>query len=66
MNINTATEEELMTLAGISRPLARSIVDYRTTIGGFKRIEDLVLVSGIGASVLQNIKNDVTIKKNSR
>ncbi|XP_056453252.1 endonuclease/exonuclease/phosphatase family domain-containing protein 1-like [Gadus chalcogrammus] len=37
LNINTATEEELMTLPGVNRPVARSIVEYRDCTGGFKK-----------------------------
>lgn len=53
LNINSATEEELMTLPGVTRCIARNIVDYRQAIGGFKKVEDLALVSGVGASRLQ-------------
>ena len=63
VNINIATEEELMTLSGVTRPVARNIVDYRSTIGGFRRVEDLALVSGVGAARLQQIKSDITIKR---
>lgn len=65
VNINTAPEEELMTLPGVSRSVAKNIVDYRNTIGGFRRVEDLALVSGIGANKLQNFKNEITVKKKS-
>lgn len=65
VNINTAPEEELMTLSGVSRSVAKNIVDYRNTIGGFRRVEDLALVSGIGANKLQNFKNEITVKKKS-
>ncbi|CAL8311270.1 unnamed protein product [Gadus morhua 'NCC'] len=37
LNINTATEEELMTLPGVNRPVARSIVEYRDCIGASRR-----------------------------
>lgn len=46
MNINTATEEQLMTLPGVNRQLARAIVLHRQMIGRFKRVDDLALVSG--------------------
>lgn len=44
LNINYATEEELMTLPGISRTTAKGIIEYRRKIGGFKKIEDVALV----------------------
>lgn len=46
MNINIATEEQLMTLPGINRKLAREIVRHRDIIGPFKQIGDLLLISG--------------------
>lgn len=46
MNINIATEEQLMTLPRINRQLAREIVRHRDIIGPFKRIGDLLLISG--------------------
>ena len=36
LNINTATEEELMTLSGINRTTAHNIVEHRRQIGAFK------------------------------
>ena len=62
MNINTATEEELMTLPGINRQTAVNIVDYRLQIGGFKKIEDLALVSGVGATKLNEIRLEICVK----
>lgn len=46
MNVNTATEEQLMTLPGVNRQLAKEIVRHRQIIGRFKRVDDLALVSG--------------------
>ncbi|ELT98666.1 hypothetical protein CAPTEDRAFT_166968 [Capitella teleta] len=61
LNINFATEEELMTLPGINRQTAHNIVDYRRKLGGFKKVEDLALVSGVGATKLNNIRVDITV-----
>ncbi len=62
LNINTATEEELMTLPGINRTTARNIVDYRRQIGGFKKVEDIALVSGVGATKLLEIRDEICTK----
>ncbi len=62
LNINTATEEELMTLPGINRSTARNIVDYRRQIGGFKKVEDIALVSGVGATKLLEIRDEICTK----
>ncbi|XP_067006752.2 endonuclease/exonuclease/phosphatase family domain-containing protein 1 [Anabrus simplex] len=61
LNVNTASEEELMTLPGITRSIAQNIVEYRLTIGGFKKVEDLALVSGIGAEKLDLIRPEICV-----
>lgn len=61
LNINTATEEELMTLPGVTRAVAHSIVEYREYIGGFKKVEDLALVSGVGATKLEQVKFEICV-----
>lgn len=56
-----------MTLPGIDRRIAQSIVDHRAAVGGlFQRVDDLALVSGIGAERLEQIRREICIKKASR
>ncbi|XP_041989128.1 endonuclease/exonuclease/phosphatase family domain-containing protein 1-like [Aricia agestis] len=59
MNVNTATEEQLMTLPGVNRQLAREIVRHRQMIGRYKRVDDLALVSGIGADKLELLRPEI-------
>ncbi|XP_046360471.2 endonuclease/exonuclease/phosphatase family domain-containing protein 1-like [Haliotis rufescens] len=61
LNINVATEEELMTLPGINRSTAQNIIDYRRQISNFKKIEDLALVSGVGATKLSHIRSEICV-----
>ncbi len=61
ININTATVEELMTLPGIGEAKAKDIISYRDSIGGFKNIEQIKEVSGIGDSVFAKIKDYLAI-----
>ncbi|CAC5357515.1 Endonuclease/exonuclease/phosphatase family domain-containing protein 1 [Mytilus coruscus] len=61
ININYAAEEEMMTLPGINRVTAQNIIEYRKQIGGFKKVEDLALVSGVGAAKLNTIRNEVCV-----
>ncbi|XP_028905423.1 endonuclease/exonuclease/phosphatase family domain-containing protein 1 [Ornithorhynchus anatinus] len=61
LNINAASEEELMTLPGVTRAVARAIVQYRRHIGGFKKVEDLALVSGVGAARLEQVKMEICV-----
>ena len=67
MNINNATEEELMTLPGVNRLVAHNIIEYRHKIGGFKKVEDLALVSGVGATKLSVLRAEICVngKKSS-
>lgn len=61
VNINTATVEELMTLSGIGEAKAKSIIEYRNSIGSFTSIEDIKNVTGIGDSIFDKIKDYITI-----
>ncbi len=48
VSLNTATVEQLDTLPGVGPVLAQHIVDYRTQHGGFRSIDELREVNGIG------------------
>lgn len=61
VNLNTATMTELDTLPGVGPSTAQKILDYRTAQGGFKSIEDLNNVSGIGDVTFAELKDLVTI-----
>jgi len=51
----------LEVLPGIGEVLAQRIADYRSKNGPFKRIEDLLKVSGIGPATLEKIKDYITV-----
>jgi len=61
VNINTATEAELETLNGIGPAKAKAIVEYRKKQGGFKSIDELENVEGIGSKTLVNLRKDLTL-----
>ncbi|MFD2620518.1 ComEA family DNA-binding protein [Streptomyces chumphonensis] len=59
VSLNTATVEDLDTLPGIGPVLARKIVDHRTEQGGFRTVEQLRDVGGIGDSRFAELENRV-------
>jgi competence protein ComEA len=61
VNINTASEPELETLTGVGPVLANAIIQYRTEHGPFHSIDDLIDVSGIGPSTLEELRPQVTV-----
>lgn len=61
VNINTATEAELETLNGIGAAKAKAIVEYRKKQGGFKSVDELENVEGIGNKTLNNLRKDITL-----
>ncbi len=56
VNINTATVKQLTLLPGIGEVIAQRIVDYRTDSGPFQSVDDLINVSGIGETKLEQLK----------
>jgi competence protein ComEA len=61
VNLNTATLEQLDALPGVGPATAQKIIDYRTANGGFRSIEDLKNVSGIGDAKYEALKDLVTV-----
>ena len=61
ININLASQKELESLTGIGPSKAQAIIEYREKYGGFKTIEELTNVSGIGEATLEKIKDKITI-----
>lgn len=61
ININTASADSLTTLSGIGNSKAQAIIDYRNQNGNFKDISELSNVTGIGNSIIEKIKDNITI-----
>jgi competence protein ComEA len=61
VNLNTATLDELVALPGIGPAKAQAIVDYRVKHGGFKSVEELKDVKGIGAKRFEKLKAELTV-----
>ena len=61
VNINTATLEQLDTLPGVGEATANKIITYREENGGFKTIEDLKNVKGIGDKKFEDMKGNICV-----
>ena len=61
VNINQASATELVNLPGIGEVKAKAIVDYRTSHGPFKSIEELQQVKGIGSKTFESLRSQITI-----
>lgn len=61
VNINTATLEELDSLPGIGEVRAQAIIAYREENGGFRTIDDLKEVSGIGEKIFADLAPHITV-----
>ena len=62
LDLNRATAAELEALPGIGERRAQAILDYRTVSGGFDRVEDLLLVEGIGPATLEALRPLVVVR----
>lgn len=62
ININTATESELMLLDGIGETLAARIVARRENVGTFTSVDQLLEIEGLGEAKFNDIKDFVTIE----
>jgi len=61
INLNTANEAQLESLPGIGPKAAGRILEFRQKNGGFKKIEDLMNVKGIGEKNFLKLKPYISV-----
>jgi len=62
LNLNTANVEQLILLPGVGESRALAIVALRKQLGGFKRVEQLTDVRGIGERSLEKLRPYLVLK----
>jgi comEA protein len=61
INLNTATVQQLEALPGVGARTAQLIVEHRQKNGGFKKVEELMNIKGIGEKSFLKLKPMVTV-----
>lgn len=61
VNLNTASAEELQTLDGVGPATAADILGYRSQQGGFRSVDDLDQVPGIGPKTMEALRDKVVV-----
>nr|WP_239528299.1 ComEA family DNA-binding protein [Microbacterium esteraromaticum] len=61
VNLNTADTAALETLPRIGPALAQRIIDWRDENGGFRSVDDLLAVPGIGEKLLAGVREKVRV-----
>jgi competence ComEA-like helix-hairpin-helix protein len=62
VDINQASEKDFTKLPGVGPELAKRIVAYRTKHGRFRRVEDLLVIRGIGRKKWKTLKPYVRVE----
>ena len=63
VDINTADKETLMSLIGIGEAFAERIVEYREENGGFKAVQELTNIRGIGQTLVEKNRDVLTVSE---
>ena len=61
INLNTASAAQIEALPGVGASTAKRIIEYRDKNGGFKKVEELMNVKGIGEKSFLKLKALITV-----
>ena len=62
VNVNTATVDQLVLLPGIGEARANALIAARKEQGGFKSVDELLEVKGIGRAGLAKLRPHVAVR----
>jgi competence protein ComEA len=62
INVNTATQEQLMMMPGIGEKISKNVVAYRQANGPFKSLDDLIKVKGISKKKLDKLRQNFVLE----
>jgi competence protein ComEA len=63
IDLNHARRAELLQLPGVGNSMAQRIEDYRQLSGGFRSVDELVKVHGIGPATLERLRPWVVVDR---
>ena len=63
VDINTASQAGLESVKGLGPVKAKAIIEYRNKYGMFKSVEELANVKGIGAGILKQLGDQVSVQE---
>ncbi|QOJ10145.1 helix-hairpin-helix domain-containing protein [Nitrosomonas sp. H1_AOB3] len=63
VDINTASQADLESIKGLGPVKAKAIIEYRNKYGMFKSVEELANVKGIGAGILKQLGDQVSVQE---
>lgn len=61
ININTASQSQLVQLTGVGHNTAAAIIAYREQHGGFSSVDELSKVRGVGAATINKNRHRLTV-----
>lgn len=62
MDLNAVSAKDLTALPGIGPHRAEKIIGFRSRIGGFRQLEDILSIQGIGPKTFSQIKPFLTLR----